>query len=122
MNSNLNFEVIDCRSTKEKLRDFGYDVRNTVKKGVHWVAEHPMETVSIVAGVVTATAEVRRCGDRITAAHEDRINKTRMYCNDVQSYVQLKHEPKAKELMMLRSLMNEGYTKFEALTMMDLLK
>lgn len=100
-----------------------YDnVKENTVKTVTWIINNPMEAAALagagVAVVKTATGVVTKVS-RIVEGHE---NKTTVYCNDIQSDVRIKHELRYEEARELRDLMNEGYTKFEALDKMNLLK
>lgn len=115
-------ETIDNRSFKEKALDkWGRFKQKATEVGT-WVKDHPMETVGIVTLALGSVAEGRRIYDRAHEAHEDRINRTSVWCNDVQGRVRLKHELNYKENRELRDRMDAGQTKFEALDEMNLLK
>lgn len=124
--------VNDMRS-KEKWEDFKFDASRKIKKTyegvkqntaktVTWIVNNPKDAVALagagVAVVTTATGVITKVGRAV----EDLNNKTTVYCNDIQSDVRIKHALKYEEARELRDLMNEGYTKFEALDKMNLLK
>ncbi len=126
-------QTIDMRSNKEKWEQLKWrasnnarrayeDAKKNVNEAVQWVAENPAEAVAIggmvIAGVNTGIRLVTKVGGVIT----DHNNKLTIYCNDIQSDVRLKHELKYNEARELRDLMNMGYTKFEALDTLGLLK
>lgn len=107
---------------KEKLNELKFKVINRVKKTVAYVKAHPAETAAMIALGISAVQEGRRVYDRVESAKQDRISRTTVYCNDIQSRVRLKHELDAQENRELRYRMNCGQTKFEALDEMGLIK
>lgn len=117
---------IDERSFKEKVKWKIYKVKCRAKLELrivyHWVKEHPTQTMIIVTTAVGAISEVRRTGDRIAKIADDRRSRLTVYCNDIQGRVRLKHELNYSENLELRDRMNNGQTKFEALSEMNLLK
>ena len=119
---NFNFEVVDNRTFKQKVKDGLLDAKRKAVEVGQWVAKHPMETIGIVTCVVATVSEARRVYDRVDEKREARKERLSVYCNDVQGRVQLKHELNYKENKELRDRMNNGQTKFEALDEMRLLK
>lgn len=124
---------VDERSMKEKWNSFKFNAACKIKqtcdtittgtvKTVTWIVENPKEAAMIagagVAVVKTATGVVTK----VNRAVDDHKNKTTVYCNDIQQDVRVKHELNYEEARELRDLMNEGYTKFEALDKMNLLR
>ena len=106
-------------SFKEKVEWKIYNAKCRAKNVCHWIKEHPTQTMIIVTTAVGAISEVRRTGDRIA---DDRRSRLTVYCNDIQGRVRLKHELNYSENLELRDRMNNGQTKFEALSEMNLLK
>ena len=119
---NFNFEVVDNRTFKQKVKDGLLDAKRKAVEVGQWVAKHPMETIGIVTCGVATVSEARRVYDRVDEKREARKERLSVYCNDVQGRVQLKHELNYKESKELRDRMNNGQTKFEALDEMRLLK
>lgn len=126
-------EVIDMRSNKEKWEEFRWNVsnkarytcdnikRNAVKAGT-WCVEHPTEAVAFIGAGVAVAKTVSGIGTKVGHAINDHNSKLSVYCNDIQGNVRIKHVLNYDEARELRDLMNGGYTKFEALDMMGLLK
>lgn len=125
--------TIDMRSNEEKWEQFKWragnkirytckDIKDNAVKAGTWCIEHPAEAVALagagVAVVKTASGLVTKVG-KVIDGHN---SKLQVYCNDIQGNVRIKHVLKYDEARELRDLMNSGYTKFEALDMMGLLK
>lgn len=115
-------ETIDKRTVKEKIDQGWAKFTTGVTNKVAWIKEHPKEAVMIGTFVLAGVSEGRRVYDRAHQAHEDHINRTSVYCNDIQGKVRLKHELNYRENRELRDRMSEGQTKFEALDDMGLLR
>lgn len=115
-------QEIDSRNFKEKAQMKWNELVCKAQKTKEWMVQHPTETVAIITLGVGVIAEGRRTFDRVKGIYDARMSRLTCYCNDVQGYVRLKHELNYKENRMLRDLMNQGYTKFEALDRMNLLR
>lgn len=126
-------EVIDMRSNKEKWEDFKWKASNKIRytcdniktnsiKVGTWCIEHPAETVAFVGAGVAVVKTASGIATKIGKAIDAHDNKLSVYCNDIQGNVKIKHVLNYEEARKLRDLMNDGYTKFEALDRMGLLK
>ena len=115
-------ETVDQRSFKEKFEDrkgrikiWFDDKRTWIKNNPRAVKKALIETVIIGATAANAAVKVKREVDKAR-------NERTVYCNDIQSRVELKHKMRPDEQFELRDRMNNGQTKFEALNEMDLIK
>ncbi len=126
-------ETFDERSTKEKwvafksnasckIKHTCKNVKENTVKTVTWVVNNPGTTVALIGTGVTVVKTVTGVVTKVGRVIEDQKNRTTVYCNDIQSDVRLKHELTYDEARKLRDFMNQGYTKFEALDEMNLLK
>ncbi len=122
-------EVIDMRNNKQKWEEFKWNVENKARhtrdnavKAGKWCIEHPAETVALVGAGVAVVKTASGVCTKIGHVIDGHNNKLNVYCNDIQGNVRIKHVLKYEEARQLRDLMNDGYTKFEALDMMGLLK
>lgn len=126
-------ETFDERSTKEKWATFKSNasckikhtcenVKENTVKTVTWVVRNPTTTVALIGAGVTVVKTATGVVTKVGRVIEDQKNRTTVYCNDIQSDVRLRHELTYDEARKLRDFMNQGYTKFEALDEMNLLK
>ena len=84
--------------------------------------EHPVEATMLIGTGVSVVKTVSGVTTKVVNAINDHNSKLTVYCNDIQGNVRIKHVLNYDEARELRDLMNGGYTKFEALDMMGLLK
>lgn len=110
------------RTLKEKLQDFKEKESKKVTVFFNWVRQNPMFAVTIFSLILGFMTETRRMGDRISDAATRSKQRRTVYCNDIQSYVTLKHELNYRENKELRDRMSNGETKFQALDSMGLLR
>lgn len=110
------------KTLKEKLQDFKEKESKKVTVFFTWVKQNPMMAVTIFSLILGFMTETRRMGDRISDAAARSKQRRTVYCNDIQSYVTLKHELNYRENKELRDRMSSGETKFQALDSMGLLR
>lgn len=115
-------ETVDRRSFKQKVKDGCTKVKEDWRAFTTWAKENPNDAAKLIGSVITGTALAVNTCAKLYQAHEKQEQRRTVYCNDVQSYVKLKHELNYDEARELRDRMNCGETKFEALDSMDLLK
>lgn len=110
------------KTLKEKLQDFKEKESKKITVFFDWVKQNPMLAVTIFSLILGFMTETRRMGDRISDAAVKSKQRRTVYCNDIQSYVTLKHELNYRENKELRDRMSSGETKFQALDSMGLLR
>ena len=110
------------KTVKEKFYDFKDKTTHKLDVFFTWVKRNPMLAVTIFSLILGFMTETRRMGDRISDAASRSKQKRTVYCNDIQSYVTLKHELSYRESKELRDRMSSGKTKFQALDEMGLLR
>lgn len=110
------------KTLKEKLQDFKDKTSHKLNVFFTWVKRNPMMAVTIFSLILGFMTETRRMGDRISDAAARSKQRRTIYCNDIQSYVTLRHELNYRENKELRDRMSSGETKFQALDEMGLLR
>lgn len=110
------------RTLKEKLQDFKEKETKKLNVFFTWTKENPMLAVTIFSLILGFMTEMRRIGDRVSDAAARSKQRRTVYCNDIQSYVTLRHELSYRENKELRDRMSQGETKFQALDTMGLLR
>lgn len=107
---------------KEKVDSIVTGVKTKVKTTVNWIKDNPEKTMGILAltGMVLK-AGVKGYKTIDNAVSEHRASKE-MYCGTVNRKVKLKHQLTNSEIKQLASLMEQGLTRYEALSIMDLIK
>lgn len=110
------------KTLKERFIEFKEKETHKITVFANWIKQNPMLAVTIFSLVLGFITESRRIGDRITDAAEKSRSRRTVYCNDIQSYVTLRHELNYRENKELRDRMTSGETKFQALDAMGLLR
>ncbi len=110
------------KSFKEKFEHFKDGAINTAKKVGVTIAEHPLETIAVVAGVTgiatSVAKEVRLSGERIDEKRAERL----YYLPELGVKVELRHPIRNDEALRLDYMTSNGMSRLEALREMDLLK
>ena len=110
------------KTVKEKFQDFKDKTSHKLEVFFTWVKRNPMLAITFFSLILGFITETRRMADRISDAAARSKQKRTVYCNDIQSYVTLKHELSYRESKELRDRMSSGETKFQALDSMGLLR
>jgi len=110
------------KTVKEKFQDFKDKTTHKLDVFFTWVKRNPMFAITFFSLILGFITETRRMGDRISDAASRSKQRRTIYCNDIQSYVTLKHELSYRENKELRDRMSSGETKFQALDEMGLLR
>ena len=110
------------KTAKEKFQDFKDKASHKLDVYFTGVKRNPMMAVTIFSLILGFMTETRRMADRISDAASRSKQRRTIYCNDIQSYVTLRHELSYRESKELRDRMSSGETKFQALDEMGLLR
>lgn len=113
---------MDFEQMKWRFAGFKEKAKQKTAEAVEFAKENPGTVIAGISALTgLATVTIRGC-NKIANTRDERKRRTEVYCGDIQQFVRLKHELKYNEAVELRKRMNEGETRFEALSKMGLLK
>ena len=113
---------MEFKEIKTKIAAAYSTAKKKTNDAAVWVIENPEKAVgvlTVVSMVAGASAKVYKKVSRSISEHEAARH---MYCGTVNRSVRLRHPLSDREIKQLGTLMQSGMTRYEALSVMGVIK
>lgn len=110
------------KSLKERFIEKKNQAKEKLSRAIEWAKENPEDASTIGLAVLGVAGFTIKTGKRISKAKKEEKRRRTVYCGDIDSKVELKHELDYYEKDELRERMDSGQTRYQALRAMDLVK